>query len=493
MNNPEKYLIQISSITVVAISLYYISIDRYLLFHGLIECFSIMVAFAVFAVGWNSEKYSKSNFFMIIGVAYLFVGFIDLIHTFAYAGMGVFPEFDANLPTQLWIAARYLEAFSILSVWLLRNMKLDRYLVFSSYLIISSLLFLLIFLGIFPACWVEGQGLTLFKIVSEYIIIGLISVSLILLHRYRHTIDESFRRLLTLALILTILAELSFTLYVDVYGIANMVGHYFKLLSFSFIYLSLVRGSLDNPYQVLFRELEISREAEVERAEELTILNKELEGFASAVSHDIRGPLSNIVLSAELLEQQISDDSNREYIQDILDNSKRALKIAENLLRLARISQKPIVLSNVNISKIAESILTRLHEKNPETEYSAKIQPNMMVMCDNELIEIAIDNLLSNAWKFSSNKPRIEIEFGIEYQEHDVVFFLRDNGIGFDMAYSKRIFEPFQRAINSDYDGTGIGLTIVERIIRAHSGRIWAESVVGKGTVFYFTLGILKG
>ena len=427
---------------------------------------------------------------MFIGVAYLFVGFIDLIHTFAYSGMGVFPTYDANLPTQLWIAARFLEAFSILIVFQIRNQKLNKYLTFSLYFIVSTALFILIFLRLFPVCYVEGQGLTPFKIFSEYLIIGLIIVSLFLFYRSREDYDESFRIYLTIALILTILAELSFTLYVDVYGIANMVGHYFKLLSFSFIYLSVVRGSLDNPYQVLFRELATSQEAEVKRAEELAKLNEELEAFTSAVSHDVRRPLSNIVMSAEMLSEKFPEVLDEEYLQEITSNAERALKLADNLLRLSRVSEKQLILSSVNLSKIAESIIEKLHEKNPDRLYSVKIQSNMKTECDSELLEIALDNLLNNAWKFCANKPKTEIDFGMELRESDVVFFLKDNGIGFDMVDATRIFEPFQRAKSSkEYEGTGIGLAIVERIIKAHSGRIWAESVLGEGAVIYFTLG----
>jgi hypothetical protein len=187
------YSLQVLAVVTIGIPLYIVSIDRYLLFHGLVESFSVMIAFAVFAVGWNSEKYSETSFFTILGVAFLFVGFIDLIHTFAYAGMGVFPEFDANLPTQLFVAAGYLESFSLLAVWFLRGRRVNKYAVFLLYFAISSILLAAIFLGLFPVCYIVGQGLTLFKIASEYVISGILVCSLVIFYRHRRSFDRSFR------------------------------------------------------------------------------------------------------------------------------------------------------------------------------------------------------------------------------------------------------------------------------------------------------------
>ncbi len=484
------YSMQAALVVIVGILLYIISVDRYLLFHGLVESFSVMVAFAVFAVGWNSEKYSDTSFFAVLGVAFLFVGFIDLIHIFAYAGMGVFPDFDANLPTQLFIAARYLESTSLLAVWFLRGRAVNKYAVFSLYFIISSALITTIFLGLFPVCYVVGQGLTFFKIASEYIISGILICSLVIFYRYRRSFDRSFRLFLMLALILTIVSELCFTLYVDVYGVFNMLGHFFKLLSFVFIYLSVVKGSLQNPYETMFRELELSKRSEAERAEALKSRNAELEAFAAAVSHDIRSPLSGIMLSAGLLNENMVDENDKKRLQDIMNGAERATELVSNLLRLSQIAEKDIVLSKVNLSDLAESTLAELREKEPERKCTTRVQPDLAAYCDKELMQIAFRNLFGNSWKYCGELPETDIEFGMSVQKGGMAFFIRDNGIGFDMDEADKIFKPFSRARNAgDYEGTGIGLTIVQRIIRAHSGRIWFESSLGKGTVFFFTLG----
>lgn len=448
-----------------------------------------MVAFAVFAVGWNAEKFSESNYFVFLGVAYLFVGSIDLLHTFAYAGMGVFPEYDANLPTQLWIIARYMEAVSLLLVWFMKDRSINKYLLFVVYLAISVLFCSLAFIGLFPVCWVQGVGLTLFKVASEYVIIGLIAISILIMRKNRRDLDESFYRYLSAALVLTIGAELSFTLYFDVYGFFNVVGHFFKLLSFGMIYLAIIKGSLENPYEVLFRELDERRKAEVERSENLARINKQLESFSASLSHDIRNPLSVIILSAEMLRNEVSSASAKSYIDDIVTKAKHASALVEDLLRLSYASKGTLTNVEVNLSEVITSILAEAQEKEPDRIAVLSIQPDIIVRCDANLIRLALENLLTNAWKYTGGRDTAKIDFGVHYQNAYPVYFVRDNGIGFDMSEAEDIFKPFVRASNAlGFEGTGIGLTIVQQIIKAHAGDIWFESEIDKGTTFYFTL-----
>ena len=402
----------------------------------------------------------------------------------------MFPEFDANLPTQLFVAARYLESSSLLAVWFLRDRRVNKYAVFLLYFAISSILLAAIFIGLFPVCYIVGQGLTLFKIASEYIISGILVCSLVIFYRQRRSFDRSFRLSLMLALILTIVSELCFTLYVDVYGVFNMFGHFFKLLSFIFIYLSMGKGSLENPYETLFRELELSKRAEAARAESLTSMNTELEAFAAAVSHDIRSPLFSILLSAGLLNDDIIGEDDRKHLQTIMSSAERATELVNNLLRLSHIAQKDIVLSEVNLSDLAESTIAELRERDPKRSCTITIQPGLVAYCDKELMKIAFQNLIGNSWKYCGRRAETSIDFGFTLENGSKVYFIRDNGIGFNMDEAGKVFRPFSRAHNSgEYEGTGIGLSIVQRIISAHSGRIWVESKLDKGTAFYFTLG----
>ena len=161
------------------LGLYLISLYSFLLFHSLVELFSIAVAFSIFIISWNARRFIDGNYLVLLGVAYLFVGGIDLLHTLAYKGMGVFQGYDANLPTQLWIVARYLQSLSLLAVPLLIKKKIEIKRTFVIYLAASSILISSVFFGGFPDCFVEGVGLTSFKKASEYAISSLLLLSMI--------------------------------------------------------------------------------------------------------------------------------------------------------------------------------------------------------------------------------------------------------------------------------------------------------------------------
>ncbi len=243
-------------------ALYLSNLYSYLLFHSIIEIFSVVVACSIGIIVWNSRRFADNNYFLLIGIASLFVGGIDLLHTLAYKGMGVFQGYDANLATQLWIAGRYVQSLSLFVAPLFFGRKLKLNLVFLAYSIAVALLLLSIFYwDIFPACFVEGAGLTTFKKVSEYIISLILLGSLLLLLNNRKEFDREILNLLALSIVLNIGAELSFTFYVSVYGISNLIGHFFRLISFYLIYKALIETSLTKPYSLLFRNQKLREEA----------------------------------------------------------------------------------------------------------------------------------------------------------------------------------------------------------------------------------------
>ena len=245
-------------LTSAFVALYFTSKINYLLFHSLAEIFSITVAFSLFVIAWNSRSFIKNHYLLFIGIAYLFIGILDLLHTLSYKGMPLFPDYDfyAN---QLWIATRYLESISLLlAFFFLNSQKTIRpYSVLAFFTAITTLLVLSIFVWKnFPVCFVENQGLTPFKKYSEYIICTILSINIFFLYKYRTKFDPKIFILLLWAFIFTIIAELAFTFYISNYGLSNLVGHYFKIFSFLMVYFAIIKTGIDNPFSLIFRELD---------------------------------------------------------------------------------------------------------------------------------------------------------------------------------------------------------------------------------------------
>ena len=257
----SKRLLIVSFSALVFLGLYLSSLYSYLFFHSIAEIFSIVVAFGIFSIAWNSRRFMDNNYLSVLGVAYLFVACLDLLHTLAYKGMGVFVGQSANLPTQLWIAARYLQSISLLiAPWFLHR-KIDITQLLACYLAIFIFILLSIYQWkIFPDCYHAATGLTAFKIVSEYVICLILLLSIILLSRKRTEFDPDVYKLIIVSIISTIGAELAFTFYLNVYGLSNLIGHFFKIISFFLIYRAIIVTGLKKPFSILFRNLKKSEE-----------------------------------------------------------------------------------------------------------------------------------------------------------------------------------------------------------------------------------------
>ncbi len=245
------------------IGLFVISRYNYLLFHSIAELFSIAVAWSVFLLVWNVRRFMRNDALHFLGISYLFIGSVDLLHTLAFKGMNVFQVTDSsNLATQLWIAARGLEAVTLLLFPLILGRRFRPHFLLGLLISFTVLLLTSIFAwDVFPVCFIPEAGLTPFKVWCEYLICLAIVVAIVLLHRKRDQLDGTVYRFMIAAMVLTIFAELAFTFYVDVYGFSNLVGHSFKIISFFFVYFGLIRSGLTRPYAVLFKELDQEKEA----------------------------------------------------------------------------------------------------------------------------------------------------------------------------------------------------------------------------------------
>ncbi|MCQ3937116.1 MAG: PAS domain-containing sensor histidine kinase [Chloroflexi bacterium] len=235
-----------------------------------------------------------------------------------------------------------------------------------------------------------------------------------------------------------------------------------------------------------------------QRAAQLEAANKELESFSYSVSHDLRAPLRSIDGFSHALLEDYGDllpAEGRGYLERIRSATQRMANLIDDLLNLARVTRTPLDIRFVNLSAIAEDVVKALRENQPDREVAVTIMPDLMVDGDPRLLHLVMENLLSNAWKFTSKTAAPMIEFGQLDRVKVRTFYVRDNGVGFDMAYAGKLFGAFQRLHSmSEYPGTGVGLATVQRIIHIHGGRIWVEGAEGKGAAFYFTLsGDLNG
>jgi signal transduction histidine kinase len=231
----------------------------------------------------------------------------------------------------------------------------------------------------------------------------------------------------------------------------------------------------------------------VARNEELEFTNKEMESFIYSISHDLRGPLRAISGFSSMLFQGSADDclddKRKNYLNRIQLGAAKMSRLIDDLLRLSNISRQEMRQTEVNLSNVAETIIAELRESNPDRKVHIQIKEDISAFADLGLIKIVLSNLLGNAWKFTSKTENAQIDFATVDEGGRIVYYVKDNGAGFNQEYADKMFLPFHRLHQSEeFEGTGIGLAIVERIIRRHGGKIWAEGEEDKGAIVNFTL-----
>ncbi|MFO0743188.1 MAG: ATP-binding protein [Labilithrix sp.] len=246
-------------------------------------------------------------------------------------------------------------------------------------------------------------------------------------------------------------------------------------------------------HQLAFRDVTARKEAEAA----LLRANRDLEAFSYSVAHDLRAPIRSIgSFSRIVLEDyaDVLDADGKRHLERIAGGADTMAKLVEALLELARVTRVQIRRDTVNLSDQADSIMKELRAAQPERDVTFESDPDIIAEADADLVRAVLDNLLRNAWKFTGSRPRAHIRFGHEEIDGVPVYFVRDDGVGFDMSKATKLFVPFQRLHSSkEYAGTGIGLATVQRIIDRHAGRVWAESAVNEGTTLFFTLRATRG
>lgn len=463
-------------------------------FHITVELFSIVVACGIFMVSWHSRRLHENGFFTFLGISSLAVAVIDLLHTLTYKGMGVMPLSGAPTATQLWIAGRYLQSFSILlAFFFLRRRVKDTPLV-AGFVSVTALIIASIFLWrTFPDCYLEGSGLTTFKIVSEYLIILLFAASLLLLRREWSSFDPDVARLLAASFGFFMFSEFAFTQYVNVFGFANQVGHLFKVAGFYCLYRGVIVIGLTRPFNLLFRELkELNRTLEQRIAEEVA-KNREKDAMLvqrdrqaavgemiGYIAHQWRQPLNTLALIVQELAMRGSvGELTREYLDD---SSSRAVHLTRHMSQTIndfreffRPEREKVTFSPREV--IRNSL--RLVEGNlRERRISVEVIEHgelPAVGYPNQFAQVVL-NILSNARDalVERNVPDPWIRVELSVQGDRSVITIRDNAGGIPLDVMPRIFDPY---FTTKKDGTGIGLHMSRTIIeRNMSGSLTARN-----------------
>ena len=456
---------EILFISFILIGLYFVSLKSFLLFHSIVEIASVVVICAVFLISWNSRHYLKNSYLLFLGISLLFVVAIDFVHVISYRGMGIFIGEDANLPTQLWIAARSLQSVSFLIAPFMLGKELNVNRIFSVYLAVTSFIFASIYLGYFPDCFIEGIGLTQFKIISECLISLVLLISLLLLRKYRDHFDVNVYRLLCGSIVLTIFSELAFTFYVDVYAFSNLLGHYFKLLAAYLIYKAIVVTSLTHPYNLLYRELKLreydlvkKKEAQEHLLETLGLVNKILR-------HDILNDLNIMSLAVGNLKERM-DERELDLSENAVHHSLKLIEEMKDLESLMYVRE----LSTFDLYGLAEEVAR-------EFPVMVNIHGKCSVKADSGLHSV-IGNLIQNAIVHGKAD---KVDITMTSQGDHCEMRISDNGIGIPDSIKERVFQEGFKYGPTGH--SGIGLYIVKRIIERY-GEISVEDNLPSGTTF---------
>lgn len=507
---------------------WWLSNYSYTLFHTIVEIFCVVIAAVIFILVWNSRSTLTSGSLLVVGAGQLFMALFDIIHTLAYKGVQMFPGFDSDLPTQFWIASRYYLVFSLLSSFVFIKRKVRFWNAWLVYFGVFLLLVGMIFSGVFPQSFIEGSGLTPFKIYSEYVLIGLFLIVLALLVVNRANFDPTVFRWLLIFIVANVISEFLFTLYSSVTDAYNLLGHVTKLTAYFALYKAIVEVGLIRPYALLFLELKqseqalrrsneelqtaydrlaqtnltlietskkrLSAEKELEQyAARLEQSNRDLEQFAFVASHDLQEPLRKIRLFGERLKESPAveslDPDSRDFLERMVQASERMRLMIGDLLELSRLTTGRTTIEPVDLDQMLAEVVSDLEVRLARSKGRVEVGPLPTIDADPLQLRRLFQNLIGNALKFSRPgvPPVVRVNSApVERKEREMVAIeILDNGIGFDPQYAGVIFEPFKRLHGrSEYEGNGMGLAICRKIAEHHNGQIEASSRPGEGSTF---------
>lgn len=462
----------------VLIVLTVVSSFSFLLFHSLVELFTVAVAWSVFVLAWNTRHVLGNPFLTLVGIAYLFIGGLDLLHTLSYKGIGVFPGYGADLPTQLWVAARFIEAGAILGGLLFSRRIKTGNGIFIGLAMVTVFLVVMIFTGLFPPCYVEGQGLTRFKLGSEYVICLLLIGAGWLVFRKRGEFVPSTFRYLLVAVACTVLSELAFTFYVSVYDNNNVAGHLFKLVSFYFMYKALVENSLNLPFSQLFISLS---ESEAARRDVDRILR-----------HELKSPLVGIVGLPQVIAEEGGLSAKQKRLLGLIEDAGKNMKLqVEASLDIHHMEQ-----GSFKYVPQPVDILSELADVRRQAEGKG-IKPQVSVSLDGQQVagdavfpiwghsgalRMTLGNVLLNAMEAERDGGRVHID--IFSGEKTTVSVWNPTPV--PKSIRGRFFDKY--VTEGKPSGTGLGTYAARLAARSLGGDMVLSSTDTEGTAVTITL-----
>ncbi len=481
-------------------------------FHILVELFAIIMSYILFAFAWSTRSFNQNNYLLILACGYFWIGSLDFIHTFVAKNVDFFVIGNNNLASQFWLGSRYSEALLLLIAPFVVSKKLNDHWLIIGFGGVAVVLSIMIFSGRFPDGFVEGKGLSDFKVYSEYLIILLLGLSLVTLFSYGRDISQREKVIIAAATVLTMCAELAFSLYTSAVGFQNFIGHIFKLFSFWLVFNAIVYSNLKKPYTALqgtveelneyrsMLELRVQeRTSELEEEKTKAEIANAAKGiFLAAMSHEIRTPMNGVLGMAELLNRSTLNDQQRSYLQSLTQSGDIMMAVVNDILDYSKIVGGDIELELIDfdIHRWLESMATTFFNSNDDSvNLILTIDPDLpkMLRGDVTRLQQIISNLLTNAIKFTT-EGSIELKaqkLSLDDRQCLIRISVTDTGIGIPSDQIDNILLPFTQAeitTTRKYGGTGLGLPICKNLVEAMNSEIHIDSVSGKGSSFFFDL-----
>lgn len=462
----------------------------YLLFHSFAELFSVVIAATYAVIAWHTRQVSEGSPIGALGVAYFFVAVLDVFHTLAFPGMGIFVGYGypAN---QVWIVARMIEA-SALCVFNfvdLRDLRQSRAVLLSySAVSVGGLASIFVF-RIFPVCFVEGVGQTPFKVAAELVIVFLLALAFFILRANRKQYMPSVYRMLQLSIGATALSELTFMVYISNFDALNLAGHLLKIVSFYLVYRAVVVTCLEKPQEILFDRLKRT-------AEELRNSNESKDSFISILSHDLRGPLSGIRSMARLYAEEESEGlgiQERDAFSEIGKAADASLQLVERVLDWAKARGGSLVPvpRELNLAAAVDAELEALAEfaNGKGVLVRTDFAISRTVFADGDMFGAIVRNLVQNAIKFTPSGGTVVVS--LRRGESALILEVSDTGVGMSKNTIARLFDANDRVTMPGTDGEkggGFGLVLCAEFAARMGGALSAKSEQGKGSVFRLVL-----